>query len=227
MYAIHKYTEYRKQVMPEPLTERRTRKRLQTRQAISDAATRLFFERGFDNVTIDEIAEAADVGRMTVFNHFSRKEDMFLDREDEMRDIAFSAIRERDVGTSPVQAMRSLAHRLIKHPHPSYPLFRGTYLFVETALASETLKARARQMRDDFVRALAVVLVDTVGGAQNDPNAYLAAGLIASVWSVAFTQAHAAFGRTQDPHEANRAFLTLIDRGMVGVEAALAGTAYV
>lgn len=60
-----------------------------TRQTISDAATRLFFERGFDNVTIDEIADAADVSRMTVFNHFPRKEDMFFDREQEIRDIAF------------------------------------------------------------------------------------------------------------------------------------------
>ena len=54
----------------------RSRKRLATRQAISNAATLLFFERGFDNVTVDEIAAAADVGRMTVFNHFPRKEDM-------------------------------------------------------------------------------------------------------------------------------------------------------
>lgn len=212
--------------MPGQATERRTRKRLLTRQAISDVATRLFFERGFDHVTIDEIAEAADVGRMTVFNHFPRKEDMFFDREDEVRDVAFAAILERDPGTSPGQALRSLAHRLIEQPHPSFPLFRDTYLFVETALASETLKARARQMRDDFVRALAVVLADSVGHPHDDPDAHLAAALIASVWSVAFTQAHKAFGRTQDQSEANRTFLMLIGRGTAGVEAALAGTAY-
>ncbi len=212
--------------MPEPALQRRTRKRLQTRQAISDVATRLFFERGFDNVTIDEIAEAADVGRMTVFNHFPRKEDMFFDREDEMRDIAFAAIRERDAGTSPIQAMKALAHRLIDQPHPSYPLFRGTYLFVETALASEALKARARQMRDDFVRALAVELASAVDPLHDDPNAHLAAGMIASVWSVAFTQAHEAFGRTQEPGDANCMFLTLIDRGTAGIEAALTDTAY-
>ncbi len=212
--------------MPEVAPERRTRKRLQTRQAISDVATRLFFERGFDNVTIDQIAKAADVGRMTVFNHFPRKEDMFFDREDEMRDIAFAAIRERDAATSPVQAMKALAHRLIEQPHPSYPLFRGTYLFVETARASEALKARARQMRDDFVRALAAELAGAVGCPHEDPNAHLAAGLIASVWSVAFTQAHEIFGRKQDPRDANRTFLTLIDRGTTGVEAALANTAY-
>lgn len=213
--------------MTNPAADRRTRKRLQTRQTISDVATRLFFERGFDNVTIEEIAEAADVGRMTVFNHFPRKEDMFFDREEEMREIAFAAIRERDAGTSPVQALKALAHRLVEQPHPSYPLFRGTYLFVETALASESLKARARQMRDDFVRALAGALADAAGRPHQDPDAHLAAGLIASVWSVAFTQAHQAFGRTQDPHEANQVFLTVIDRGITGVEAALPETAYV
>ncbi len=212
--------------MPEPADERRTRKRLQTRQTISDVATRLFFERGFDNVTIDEIAHAADVGRMTVFNHFPRKEDMFFDREDEMRGLAFAAIRERAAGTSPVHAMKALAHRMIEQPHPSYPLFRGTYLFVETALASESLKARARQMRDDFVRALAAELADVVACERGDPNAYLAAGLIASVWSIAFTQAHEAFGLTQDPGQASSTFLALIDRGIAGVEAALADTDY-
>ncbi|MEG3148471.1 TetR/AcrR family transcriptional regulator [Sphingomonas sp. ZT3P38] len=211
--------------MPQP-AERRTRKRLITRQAISDVATRLFFERGFDQVTIDEIAEAADVGRMTVFNHFPRKEDMFFDREQEIRDVAFAAIKGRGAGTSPVQALRSLAHRLVEQPDPSFPLFRGTYLFVETALASETLKARARQMRDDFVRALAAALADAAARPHDDPNAHLAAGLVAAVWTVAFTQAHEAVGRTQDPNEANRIFLALIDRGTAGVEAALAGTAY-
>jgi AcrR family transcriptional regulator len=64
-------------------SDRRSRKRLATRQGISNAATRLFFERGFDHVTVDEIAAAADVGRMTVFNHFPRKEDMFFDRDEE------------------------------------------------------------------------------------------------------------------------------------------------
>jgi AcrR family transcriptional regulator len=80
------------------MPDRRTRKRLATRQAISDAATRLFIERGFDRVTIDEIAEAADVGRMTVFNHFPRKEDMFFDREDEARDLLVGAVRSREQG---------------------------------------------------------------------------------------------------------------------------------
>ena len=75
---------------------RRSLKRLATRQGISNAATRLFFERGFDHVTVDEIAAAADVGRMTVFNHFPRKEDMFFDLDEEGRETLRDALRQRD-----------------------------------------------------------------------------------------------------------------------------------
>jgi AcrR family transcriptional regulator len=75
--------------------DRRTRKRLATRQAISDTATRLFFERGFDTVTIDDIAEAADVGRKTVFNHFARKEDMFFDRDEDLSQMGSVSLLSR------------------------------------------------------------------------------------------------------------------------------------
>jgi AcrR family transcriptional regulator len=205
--------------------DRRTRKRLATRQAISDAATRLFMERGFDRVTIDEIAEAADVGRMTVFNHFPRKEDMFFDREQEGHDLAFEAIRSRPPGTSPIQALGLLAHKMIEEPSDAFPLFAGTRTFVETAQASEALKARARQMRDDL-RALAGVLADGIGHPADDPDAHLAAGLIAATWSIAFTRAHAELSATGDVDAAKSIFLRLIDRGVSGTHAALEGTPF-
>ncbi len=206
--------------------DRRTRKRLATRQAISDVATRLFMERGFDRVTIDEIADAADVGRMTVFNHFPRKEDMFFDREQEARDVAFEAIRSRASGTSPIQALRELAHHMVEQVQPAFPLFEGTRTFVETAQASEALKARARQMRDDFVRALAPVLADAVGRPIDDPDSHLVAALIAATWSTAFVQAHVQLGDTGDTEAAKNTFLALIDRGIMGARAALSGTPY-
>ena len=103
MYWVYVSTQAKK----DATLDRRTRKRLATRQAISDVATHLFMERGFDRVTIDEIADAADVGRMTVFNHFPRKEDMFFDREQEAHDLAFDAVRSRAPGTSPIEALRA------------------------------------------------------------------------------------------------------------------------
>ncbi len=212
--------------MSDPSPDRRTRKRLATRQAISDVATRLFMERGFDQVTIDDIAEAADVGRMTVFNHFPRKEDMFFDREQEGHDLAFEAIRSREPGISPIQALGLLAHQMIEEPSDAFPLFADTRTFVETAQASEPLKARARQMRDDFVSALAGVLADGAGRAADDPDAYLAAGLIAATWSIAFTRAHAELSATGNVEAAKGIFLGLIDRGVIGTHAALEGTPF-
>lgn len=214
------------QSMNTPVLDRRTRKRLATRQAISDAATCLFMKHGFDQVTIDEIAEAADVGRMTVFNHFPRKEDMFFDREQEAREIAFEAIRSRAPGTSPIQALGALAHRMADPQEPAFPLFTQTQAFVKTAQASEALKARARQMRDDFSRALAAVLAEAAGRPSDDANAHLAAGLITATWSTAFVQAHAQLSETGDGAAARATFLALIDRGVRGTHAALSDTPY-
>ena len=205
---------------------RRTRKRLATRQSISDTATRLFLERGFDAVTIDDIAAAADVGRMTVFNHFPRKEDMFFDREEEIQALAFDAIRKRGAGVSPIEATRRLAHDLVTQDHEFVMLSEDTSWFIKTALASAALKARAREMRDDFTRALALVLAETGNRPPGDPNAHLAAGLIVATWNVAFSEAQNLFDCTNDAGEAKRCFLAVIDRGTAGATAALAGTAY-
>jgi AcrR family transcriptional regulator len=183
-------------------------------------------ERGFDRVTIEEIADAADVGRMTVFNHFPRKEDMFFDREEEARDLAFSAIRSRPPGTSPIAALGRLAHRMLEQPSEAFPLFTNTRAFVETAQTSETLKARARQMRDDFVRALAALLAEDAGRTEDDVDAYVAAGLITAAWSIAFVQAHAKLSKTGAPELAKQIFLTIIDRGVAGTHAALEGTPF-
>src|ERR1700749_3891883 len=114
--------------------DRRTRKRLATRQSISDTATRLFLKRGFDSVTIDDIAAAADVGRMTVFNHFPRKEDMFFDREGEIQALAFDAVRNRGPGVSAIEAIRRLAHDLVKQNHEFVMLSENTSWFTRTAM---------------------------------------------------------------------------------------------
>lgn len=204
----------------------RTRKRLATRLSISDTATRLFLEKGFDAVTIDEIAAAANVGRMTVFNHFPRKEDMFFDREEEIQTMAFDAIRTRGPGVSPIEAARLLAHDLVAKDHELVMLSDDTSWFIKTAMDSEALKARAREMRDGFTRALTIVLAETSQQPAGDPNAHLAAGLIVSTWSVAFSEAQKLFDRTRDAGQAKRCFLVIVDRGIAGTAAALAETAY-
>ncbi|PRB02973.1 TetR family transcriptional regulator [Microbacterium sp. MYb72] len=79
---------------------RRERKKAATRKNISDVATKMFLDRGFDNVSIREIADAADVSPTTVFAHFPQKEALVFDEDDEQRDRLVSAVRGRADGIS-------------------------------------------------------------------------------------------------------------------------------
>ena len=207
-------------------TDLRSRKRLATRQAISNAATRLFFVRGFDQVTVDDIAAAANVGRMTVFNHFPRKEDMFFDREEEGRELLRAALRQRDPAVSPVETLRLLAHRLVAEDSPYITFSAAGQGFIATIEASEILKARARAIRDELAQAVATALTDGAGRDAHDPQARLAASLLLATWSVALIEAHRAFRQHGDAQRAKAGFLALLDQGHAGVKAALAGTPY-
>ncbi|MGX6999326.1 TetR/AcrR family transcriptional regulator [Caballeronia sp. KNU42] len=207
-------------------SDRRSRKRLATRESISIAATRLFFERGFDQVTVDEIAEAADVGRMTVFNHFARKEDMFFDRDEEGREILREALRERDPGVAPIETLRLLAHWLAAEQSPFVRFTVESQGFIETIEGSEILKARARAIRDELAQVVGAALCECVGREPTDPDAHLAAGLLLATWTVALIQAHGIFRQNRDTEAAKAAFLAIVDKGTIGVKAAMAGTPY-
>jgi AcrR family transcriptional regulator len=207
-------------------SDRRSRKRLATRQGISDAATRLFIERGFDHVTVDEIAAAADVGRMTVFNHFPRKEDMFFDRDEESRELLREALLQRDHGVAPIETLRLFAHRLIAQRSP-YLSFNILGLgFIDTIKGSATLMARARAIRDELAQVLTAALAECAGREPGDCDAQLAAGLLLATWTVAFLQAHETFREKRDTEAANAVFLAIVDRGSLGLAAAMAGTPY-
>lgn len=206
--------------------DRRARKRLVTRQSISDAATRLFMERGFDHVTVDEIAAAADVGRMTVFNHFPRKEDMFFDRDAEARDMLVETLRNRALGVAPVEALRLLAHQLAGAEAPYIRFTQESQRFMATVDGSAVLKARARAIRDEVGKVVAVALAESAKQAPDDPVAHLAASMFVATLTVALLEAHGVYRETGKSKPAQQAFLALVDRGTAGVQAALAGTAY-
>ena len=209
-----------------PPPDRRSRKRLATRRAISVVADRLFLERGFENVTVDEIAAAADVGRMTVFNHFPRKEDMFFDREEEGMETICEALQRRDPLVSPVETLRLLAHRLIAEQVPYLQFSADSQGFIETVERSETLKARARAIRDEIAHAVTAALAESVGRGAADAGAYLAAELLLATWTAAFLLAHQTFRQQLDADAARALFLAIVDKGTMGLRAAMAGTPY-
>ena len=140
------------------MVSQRLRDKQQTRERISGVATELFLDRGFDAVTVAEVAAAAEVSKVTVFAHFARKEDLLLDRAPEALELIGSAITERPADLGPLQALRSLAVELAEAGHPFSGLSTGNEPFLRTLVAAPSLVARARELLDDVERALSTAL---------------------------------------------------------------------
>lgn len=87
--------------------DRRAQKKAQTRELVRSTAHRLFAARGFDHVTIADVAREADVAVQTVFNHFATKEDLFFDGRIPWVEEIAAAVLDRAPGTSPLSALRS------------------------------------------------------------------------------------------------------------------------
>lgn len=205
---------------------RRARKRLATREHISDVATRLFFEHGFDRVTVADIAQAADVGRMTVFNYFPRKEDMFFDLDEPARADLVAAVRDRAPSDSPIEALRGFAHDAVAQRRPYVSFSVQSQQFIRTIDASEALKARARAIRDELTQEVCALLAESAGRDASDVQARLLANLLVATATVAFQEGHRTFQKVRNAAKASEAMLAVIDAGAAGLLAMMAGTPY-
>ncbi|WP_305785476.1 TetR/AcrR family transcriptional regulator [Symbioplanes lichenis] len=92
--------------MTTPAPGRRERKKAATRQAIADAALELFLAHGYEKVGIRDVAEAADVSTTTLFKHFSGKEALVFDREEDREAQLVAAVRDRRPGQGILDALR-------------------------------------------------------------------------------------------------------------------------
>lgn len=127
----------------------------QTRARILEVATRLFLERGYDTVTVAEVAREAGVSSVTVFNHFPRKEDLFLDRAVDAVELLRSAVRDRAPGVDVLASLRDATLRLFDARHPLSGVNDRSIPFFRTVAASPALVARAREIASDLQRTLA------------------------------------------------------------------------
>ena len=127
----------------------------QTRARIAEVATRLFLERGYDAVTVAEVAREAGVSSVTVFKHFPRKEDLFLDRADDAVEFLRSAVRDRAPGVDVLASLRDRTLRLVDDRHPLSGVNDRSIPFFRTVAASPALIARAREIASDLQRVLA------------------------------------------------------------------------
>jgi AcrR family transcriptional regulator len=92
---------------------RRDRKKNETRQALRDAAHRLFAEKGFSQTTIDDIAEAADVSRRTFFRYYDSKDDLLRSDVSDLLPVMLAALRARPAAEPPFAAILASLRTLI------------------------------------------------------------------------------------------------------------------
>lgn len=201
----------------------RDRKKEETRQAISNVATRLFVERGFDQVSVTDVALEAGVARKTVFNYFPRKEDLVFDREEEIRGLARAALADRG-GQAPVKAFQSLMRTLAETQHPLFRISERPIQFWRMVAESPALTARACELQVTLADDLAALLCEAAGRPRSDADAHLAATMLMATLVVAYREALRAFRAKGDP---GPALASVMQRGFAGVDAALAGTPYV
>jgi AcrR family transcriptional regulator len=154
----------------------RARKKQRTLEQIAETARGLFAERGFEGVTVAEIAGAADVSQQTVFNYFPRKEDLVYWRLGSFEDELLQTIRDRAPGESALAAFGRflLTQRgLLGSPDPE-ARERLTAL-TRTIVESPALQAREAQILAGYTGSLAALLAEETGATADDLRPWVAA----------------------------------------------------
>jgi len=168
------------------VTGLRERKKQATRRHIADVAKALITARGFDHVTVAEIAEAAAVSKMTVFNYFPRKEDLFLHRHaDQVTEIS-CVLADRSPGESAAAALRRYQHHLLRTHHELSGAVEGIAGCWETISASPALLSRLHEQALELQTVIANSLTAETGDAE---TSRLVAGQLASAIGTIFETA--------------------------------------
>ncbi|MEU8034314.1 TetR/AcrR family transcriptional regulator [Streptomyces sp. NPDC049099] len=150
--------------MTVPPVSRRDRKKAATRQAIADAALQLFLEHGYDQVGIRDIADAADVSTATVFKHFSGKEALVFDQDQDRESELIAAVRERPRGQSILDALR----QHVLDTWPSIEAHPQAAAFTNLVESTPVLRAYAERMWTRYTDSLSAAIADEVGVDHDD-----------------------------------------------------------
>ncbi len=146
----------------------RERKKEQTRQLIADTARRLFAERGFEAVTVAEVARAAHVAEKTVFNYFPTKEELFYSRLEAFEEELLDAVRERAPGESILAAVRGFLMGqggvlAMRSPGGDEEATEQLRTVTRVITESPALLARERQVFASYAEALAALIAEETG----------------------------------------------------------------
>ena len=161
----------------------RERKKQRTREHIAATARRLFAERGFEAVTVAEIAREAEVAEKTVFNYFPTKEDLFYSRLESFEEELLGAIRDRAPGKTVVEAFRAflltrrgaLARTAIEERSEAVEELRTVTRIVTE---SPALLAREQRVFERYTASLARLLAEETRAGAGDVEPHVVANAL-------------------------------------------------
>lgn len=163
----------------------RERKKRLTREQISDVATLMFCERGFDAVRIAEIAAEVGVSEKTIYNYFPTKESLVLDRADEIEEELRTAIRERPAGSSPAEAVERMLELELDHYVVTEELIRPMMLeFGRLIESTPALRAGMRDLMARLIDVAAEELGREAGVDPQEPEPQIAARAVIAIWDM-------------------------------------------
>jgi AcrR family transcriptional regulator len=167
-------------------------KKQHTRRNIADEAMRLFVQRGFEDVTVAEVAEAAQVSEKTVFNYFPTKESLVMDRWENTAKALRAGLA--DIGVHPVDAVRRiLADELaaltswLGDQEDTGAAIGSVRRFGELVSTTPALRAYYSDTMNELAMTVSGLLADRAGLATDDPVPRIAATALVGLWGVHFT----------------------------------------
>ena len=185
----------------EPL---RVRKKIQTRERIVDAAATSFATKGYDAVTVAEIARLAEVSEQTVYNFFPSKELLVLDEDAAFEALLVGMIRERPAGTKIADAVREGAHAFLKklQARPKGPKSRGGL----PCLINSSPQVRRVWLAavDRYASSIAGIVVEESGGKVSPLASRLLGLSIATIFSLIIEEIGRATLRGVDMRSLNK-----------------------
>ena len=202
----------------------RERKKRQTREQIFEAAQKLFREKGFERVSVAEIARAADVSEVTVFNYFPTKEDLFYGGMQFFEEQLIEAVRSRPKGEPLIKAFRRRlladADRLALNES-----FDAISLAEKIVSASPSLRAREREIIDRYIARLAELIAAETNAAADDVEPLAVAATLMTTHRALVTNVHQRVLAGQRGRHLADAFKTQVRRSFARLERGLAGYA--
>jgi AcrR family transcriptional regulator len=204
----------------------RERKKRRTRELIAETARRLFSERGFEQVTVAEVAEAADVSQQTVFNYFPTKEDLVYWRLESFEAELLDAIRERSPGEPALAAFGRFVRRARGSLAEPDPQARERLAAVTRMIAaSPALRAREQRIYESYTDALAALLAQETGARTGDLEPWVAANAMMGVHRSLVSQARRRIVEGADQRRLARELQGQADRAVALLETGLGGYA--